>query len=334
MRGGASVTWCFPDAFITSPRGNSGCVLHLMAAMLTANRQIKRLCWSKEYADANDSREVPKGRFLVEINMKFALKSIVAAAAFVAVGAASAATVTVTTGNTFSYQGTTLTATGTGTLSFSSALLGGLDAVYATVDAYTSNSVYTATSTSTFDADGNFATASASAQITGLTIDDTTNAVQVAQTSGGALITALKTRGASNGGTLVVTDLKVDLVAGKVYGTLIGGNGYGTVSFDGSTGSNYLWDISSITGATAVTGAGTYTTTITGLSISAAAKAAFIQSLGLISNGITVMDGITDYGSIVSVITATVAAVPEPSTYALMGLGLVGLSLVARRRAK
>jgi hypothetical protein len=26
--------------------------------------------------------------------------------------------------------------------------------------------------------------------------------------------------------------------------------------------------------------------------------------------------------------------VPEPSTYALMGLGLVGISLVARRRAK
>ena len=28
----------------------------------------------------------------------------------------------------------------------------------------------------------------------------------------------------------------------------------------------------------------------------------------------------------------TVAAIPEPSTYALMGLGLVGMSLVARRR--
>ncbi|MES2091527.1 MAG: PEP-CTERM sorting domain-containing protein, partial [Pseudomonadota bacterium] len=30
--------------------------------------------------------------------------------------------------------------------------------------------------------------------------------------------------------------------------------------------------------------------------------------------------------------TVSTPAIPEPSTYALMGLGLVGMSLVARRR--
>jgi hypothetical protein len=40
------------------------------------------------------------------------------------------------------------------------------------------------------------------------------------------------------------------------------------------------------------------------------------------------------WGSISSSIVFTAREIPEPSTYALMGLGLVGISLVARRRAK
>ena len=65
--------------------------------------------------------------------MKFAFKSIVAAAAFVAVGAASAANVTVAAG-TGVYNN--LKFTGSGTLSFSDQLLGALNTGSVSVAAY------------------------------------------------------------------------------------------------------------------------------------------------------------------------------------------------------
>ena len=78
--------------------------------------------------------------------------------------------------------------------------------------------------------------------------------------------------------------------------------------------------------------------TLSNLSITEGAFGLFIQSLGILEGGYGVLQSIADYGTIESSITVTAAkvtpVVPEPSTYALMGLGLVGISLVARRRAK
>ncbi|RTL30103.1 MAG: PEP-CTERM sorting domain-containing protein [Burkholderiales bacterium] len=250
--------------------------------------------------------------------MKFALKTIVAATAFAAAGMASAASVTVAA-NT-AYNG--LSFSGSGSLSFSADLMGALDTGKVTVANYGS-----ATTTVLKDSDGFYSQVSASAPITALTIDTSSYAVLGAATTGGATQTAPVLKSVSSGGSLTVTDLNVDLANKKVYATIIGGNGVGTLN------NFYLWDIGSITGATSVTGAGTFTTTLSGLSITSAGFNTFVQSLGLLNLGKSALSGVTDFGSITSTIVAkNVAAVPEPSTYALMGLGLAAMGMVARRR--
>ena len=107
--------------------------------------------------------------------MKFALKSIVAATAFVAAGMASAASVTVPA-NT-AYNG--LSFSGSGSLSFSADLLGALDTGKVAVAGYGA-----ATATVTKDSDGFYTQASAAAPITALTIDSSTYNVLSAATSG------------------------------------------------------------------------------------------------------------------------------------------------------
>ncbi len=77
-------------------------------------------------------------------------------------------------------------------------------------------------------------------------------------------------------------------------------------------------------------------TAIKGLTMTTAGMAFFNSALGTTATGQAALNGVNNYaskwGSVQSNLVLRVGEIPEPSTYALMGLGLVGISLVARRR--
>lgn len=263
---------------------------------------------------------LPKGRNLVEIDMKFALKSIVAAVAFVAAGAASAAATTVNVGG--SLNGLTLNG-GTGTLSFSAELMAALDTGNVTISSYAPG-----VASVTKDSSGSYTNVSATAQVTSAVIDSVTNQYMSVATSGGATQTSPVMKYVSSGGSLTVSDLNVDLVNKKVYATVIGANGVNTLS------NYYLWDIvHPVTQDTFSAGNNTLSQ-VSGLQITTAGFNTFVQALGLLSLGKGALGTVTDFGTITTVmnVSGTVPSVPEPSTYALMALGMVGIGLVARRR--
>jgi hypothetical protein len=264
--------------------------------------------------------------------MQYTLKALAAAALIASIGVANAASVTTAVGETNTFNGTPLTLEGgTGTLSFSASLLAALNVGQVAVTA-----VAPATVTGT-PAGNNVA---AAAPITSVTADDVSGQVLGVATAGGALQTAPVVGFISNGGTLAVTNLNVDLTSKAIYASITGDfTGAATGVPGTATGGAvttidnfHLWDYTTLTGASTISGEGTFNTTLSGLTITADGYKHFVSALRLLQFGTAALQSVTDYGTISSTITVT-AAVPEPSTYAMAiaGLALVG---VAARRAR
>lgn len=150
-------------------------------------------------------------------------------------------------------------------------------------------------------------------------------------TQGGMRLSAIEDDFTNTGGILEISNFRVDLAHHLIYADLQGGNGVGRIN------NIQLWNVAQYsTNSTIVKGPATcfdmcgnssvaIATTLTGLSITTSAFDLFSKSLGLTDLGIGAMRQVTDYGSIVT-------SVPEPSTYLLMGLGLLGLLTLRHAR--
>ncbi len=282
--------------------------------------------------------------------MKFAIKSIVAAAALVAVGVASAASVSVVADGV-TKSGTApnqFTVTGSGTLQFSKNLASALTLGQVTVGAFGTGATATPTTGSitnpTTGKVTTFPTYNIGAPITGLTYDNTTGKVQQVLSSGGATQNMAQNDSiTAGGGSAQVGNLDVRFQADgsvQIFGTITGtSTGFTTGTANVVNYSGLLFNVTAanVSGVTTFSNvAGTYNTTLKGLALSSAGFTALANVFELDPTGLgysSLSSATTDFGTLNSSIIVK-AAVPEPSTYALMGVGLIGLSLVARRRAK
>lgn len=273
----------------------------------------------EEQADAFNRKIsfAKKGRNLVEIDMKFAIKGIVAAVAFVAAGAASAAAQTAVL-NGADVGGLQIIG-GAGKLSFSANLLAALDAGKIAVSSWAPG-----TAIGSKDEFGEYTEVSATAPIQSAVIDTASMKYMSVAVAGGATQTSVANK-VTTGGSLTVGNLNVDLVNKKVFATVNGANGVG------NNDNFYLFDITGpVVQDTFKAGLNQSLTTITGLKITQAGFDAFVKSLGLLPMASGALNTVTDYGTITTQIS--VRAVPEPSTYALMALGVAAVGVAARRR--
>lgn len=121
----------------------------------------------------------------------------------------------------------------------------------------------------------------------------------------------------------------------KIFGQ-VSGQRLGASSAVNYSGLMFTVAAADVHNATFNSAPGTHDTTLNNLVLSQPAFQALAASWGLSSTGPSLADWTVagaDFGNLRYSVTVT-TAVPEPSTYILMGVGLAGLFLMARRRTE
>lgn len=172
--------------------------------------------------------------------------------------------------------------------------------------------------------------------VSGVDYDASSLGLSAVQTSGGLTITSANVLYVALGGSIDITDLKVDLGSNRVYATLRG-DFSGVPAYKAGQGDPnrvetiqdfHLFDYSVLEGSTVLELGGETSFTVSGLTITNSGLGHFISALRLAEFGTAAFSSVRDYGFI----TTSISAVPEPSTYGLALLGGAIVTVVTRAR--